>query len=392
VLTIQGTRSPALRRAFISRSGVSLGVILSLYAACTFAQTPLAPLHHYEVSRPTAAPSLPDWQYVTLGKAPHSYRLPVYASTKLNQDLTNIRHVIVVLPNTRHRPGQHYLDVAALVQNDPSNKTDTLIISPIFPSPIEQSFARMPAWRKASWKTGEPSIQADGRPAPISAFQVLDDMIQYVANNKHLPAASQLVLAAHGDGAHLLQRYAVLNTLDDVTPKKRLALRYVIANAPSYLYLTDERPLRNGLGFGSYERGICANYNDYPYGLQQFKQDGKNVTPHDIYERYSARNVVYLLGDIDSNPEDPNMDKQCGAEAQGATRFSRGANYAQHLQRIARATAVHMPQVHTPYAITGVAHDSAKIFASACGSKALLGERYTPRPEAAACQPIRVSF
>src|SRR3546814_17828362 len=54
-----------------------------------------------------------------------------------------------------------------------------------------------------------------------------------------------------------------------------------------------------------------------------------------LYVRYAARDVVYLLGSADNNPEDHDLDKPCGAEAQGATRLSRGLGYLRYERPLA---------------------------------------------------------
>ena len=115
----------------------------------------------------------------------------------------------------------------------------------------------MAAWRKASWEEGEDSVQAAGRPAPVSSFQVLDDLLRSLDDRQRLPALAGIVLAGHSGGAQLVQRYAVLNNVDGPLRRDGLALRYVIANPSSYLYLTNERPRPDGKGYAPYERGIC---------------------------------------------------------------------------------------------------------------------------------------
>ena len=88
----------------------------------------------------------------------------------------------------------------------------------------------MAAWRKASWEEGEDSVQAAGRPAPVSSFQVLDDLLRSLDDRQRLPALAGIVLAGHSGGAQLVQRYAVLNNVDGPLRRDGLALRYVIAN------------------------------------------------------------------------------------------------------------------------------------------------------------------
>lgn len=370
-------------------AGTSLLIALALYACATSAQTPLPPLAHQSNNHFNASASLPDWQYVTLGTTAHTYPLPIHANFKLNQSLETIRRVIIVLPSTRHSIGQHYLDVSSLILQNWAHMSDTLIISPIFPSPIDAKFSGVPAWKKSNWETGQNSTQAKGRPAPVSAYQVVDDILRRVADHSVMPELSQVVLAAHGGGAHLLQRYAMLNNMDEAIKDKGIAIRYVIANAPSYLYLTDERPRRNGSGFASYERGICPNYNHYPYGPQHLTGYATGLIPEYTYARYTSRDVVYLLGTADSNPEDHSKDKHCAAEAQGATRLSRGTGYIQYIHSLAKANPIATPFAHRPYRVNGVAHDAANMFGSQCGSHELLGTAPETNGHSAPCESIK---
>jgi hypothetical protein len=49
--------------------------------------------------------------------------------------------------------------------------------------------------------------------------------------------------------------------------------------------------------------------------------------PHgsaELEQRYVARQVIYLLGTADTNPDHPALDKSCMAEAQGPYRYVRG--------------------------------------------------------------------
>src|SRR5690606_36809484 len=157
-----------------------------------------------------------------------------------------------------------------------------------------------------------------------SAFQVLDDVVRWLSERKTMPAISAIVLAAHGSGAQLLQRYAVLNDLDGAVRRNGLQLRYVVANAPSYLYLTAERPRRSGAGYGPSARATCLPYNHLPFVPSQLPLSAGTPGSASLSVPYAARDVIYLPGSADNNPEDYGLDKHCAAEAQGATRLSRG--------------------------------------------------------------------
>lgn len=364
------------------------GLALALLADAAFAQTPLPPPYNYDEPLPAAPRPLPSWQYLTFGNAQHGYRMPVYANHDLNGNLPDIRRVIVILPGAHHDAGQHYQDMDKRVRRDPARHKDTLILALTFPTPIDATFARLPAWRKSSWETGGASIHAPERPAPISAFQVLDDVVRWLSERETMPAISAIVLAAHGSGAQLLQRYAVLNDLDGAVRRNGLQLRYVVANAPSYLYLTAERPRRSGAGYGPYERGICPTYNQYPYGPQQLPAYAGTPGPASLYVRYAARDVVYLLGSADNNPEDRSLDKHCAAEAQGATRLSRGLGYLQYDRLLAQRGATPVKLAHMSRQVMGVGHDATAMFDSQCGTQALLGADARLAERAAACETI----
>ncbi|MBO9353584.1 hypothetical protein GG851_06220 [Bordetella petrii] len=379
-------RPPRLRPHCRAAAGLALAVGLAVGAAR--AQTPLPPPYNYDEPLPQAPRPAPPWQDLALGEGKHAYRMPVYANRKLASPLDDIRRAIVVLHGDRRDARRYYQIIDALVQRDAARRADTLILALEFPTPIDAAYAGRPAWRKASWANGAPSVRVAGRPAPASAFQVLDDVLRALADRQRLPALEQIVLAGHSSGAQLLQRYAVLNDQDGALRRNGLAPRYVIANAPSYLYLTNERPRRGGTGFEPYERGICPTYNQYPYGPQNWPAYAGDPDPASLYVRYAARDVVYLLGSADNNPEDHGLDKRCGAEAQGATRLSRGLGYLRYDRLLAGRGARPVALHHEQQQVMGAGHDPAAMFGSLCGTRALLGDDASTDTGAAACQPI----
>ena len=50
-------------------------------------------------------------------------------------------------------------------------------------------------------------------------------------------------------------------------------------------------------------------------------------SPQALEAGYVARDVTYLVGELDTNPAHPALDRSCMAEAQGATRYERAHNY-----------------------------------------------------------------
>jgi hypothetical protein len=88
--------------------------------------------------------------------------------------------------------------------------------------------------------------------------------------------------------------------------------------------------------------------------------------PAALEAAYAARDVVYLLGAADTNPNHPALDKTCMAEAEGPDRYARGLAYFRYLQR-RRPTDL----AHRLLQVPNVGHDGDLMFNSSCGLAAL---------------------
>lgn len=381
-------RAPALLPALLP---AALAVAAVLAFASAHAQTPLPDPYDYDEATPAPKRAAPlRWQTVELGRPGHRYKMPVYANRDLTKDdLRGIKQVLIVIHGVKRDADQYFETAAALVADDPARAGDTLVLAPRFSGSIDSGFAGMAAWRKASWEDGQESVQAAGRPAPVASFQVLDDLLRSLNDRKRLPSLTGLVLAGHSAGAQLVHRYAVLNNLDGALRRDGLTLRYVIANPSSYLYLTNERPRADGKGYAPYERGICPTYNQYKYGTDKLPAYARETDDATLFVRYAARDVVYLLGGADNNPEHRLLDKACGAEAQGATRLARGTGYVQYEHVLAARGGKPVNLRHTAFEVGGVGHDGRRMFGSICGVRALLGSDAQASRTAAACDIIK---
>jgi hypothetical protein len=67
-------------------------------------------------------------------------------------------------------------------------------------------------------------------------------------------------------------------------------------------------------------------FNRWKYGLQHLPAYAKGQTPRN-WNRPTSSDIVYLLGQQDTDPNHPALDKSCAAEAQGAYRLIRGHYY-----------------------------------------------------------------
>lgn len=78
------------------------------------------------------------------------------------------------------------------------------------------------------------------------------------------------------------------------------------------------------------------------------------------------RNVIYLLGDEDIDPQQKDLDVSCAGEAEGPTRLARGQAYFAYLR--ARHPANWGQRM---WLVEGVAHSGSKMVEAPYGVKAL---------------------
>lgn len=329
----------------------------------------------------SASPSGPvatHLQIIELGHGAQRYPFAVYANRRLDKGaLADVKHLVIVIHGSSRDADRYAARASETLSSAVDRSRDTLIIAPKFLSPNERAAPALPAWRRDSWVTGEPSVSAPKRPAAVSAFQALDDLLLQFGERARLPSLSTVVVAGHSAGAQMVQRYAVLSPIDERLAKLGVSMRFIVANPASYLYLTTDRPANTKRGFGPYNRGICADYDSYRYGLDHLPAYAHERDPHKLAVRYAGRHVTYLLASADTNPEHRLLDKSCGAEAQGATRLSRGTAYLRYERTLTAAGAW---TTHQGFVVRGLGHDPATLFNSACGAQALFGERASGRP------------
>ncbi len=214
-------------------------------------------------------------------------------------------------------------------------------------------------WTTGGWEGGHNALG----PAPISSFTALDAIIARLADRTLFPNLRTVIVAGHSGGGQVAQRYAILAP----APPPGIAVRYVVANPSSYAYFDAWRPDPVGLA-------ACPRVNTWKYGMHALppyapaSQSGP-ASPEFLERRYAARNVTYLLGTADTDPQQRALDKSCMGEAQGPYRLARGLSYILHLR--ARDKAAQQQKV---YLVPGVGHNARQMFTAACGLTALFNK------------------
>ncbi len=291
--------------------------------------------------RPLAAP-----QTLRLGTAA-PYAFLAFANDDLQRASLPVQRAVIVLHGVRRNADDYYQAGERLLSAAGLTANDTLLLAPNFLTASD---------RLALWMHGTES--RSGR-AGIAGFSVLDDLLAYLSDRQHFPALKDILVIGHSAGGQLLQRYTLLGAGDQGLDARGINVRYLVSSPSSYLYL-DANRLRDGV-FEPLASTECPDYNHYRYGLEQapayFTRQGLDAVQ--VFRRYAARDVTYMVGQLDDKPDDPVMDHACGAAVQGATRLTRQLAYLRYEAFLAQQWQT--PVAHRQFQVQGVGHNAARL-------------------------------
>ena len=204
---------------------------------------------------------------------------------------------------------------------------ETLIIAPQFfeqtaiPCEIPNG---MLFWRVSPFRgSSRGAVGPDVRAVRISAFDVIDHWLSTLTHRRLFPKLKNIVLVGHSGGGQLVQRYAMVGKFE---PNPKIKIRFVVSAPSSYAYPSAERLDQSKNRFLVPDASTvaqCPKYNDWGYGLNSPYGYFERIRPEVIASRYPKRNVFYLCGSKDSDPNDAAIGKSCGAMLQGRHRLER---------------------------------------------------------------------
>jgi pimeloyl-ACP methyl ester carboxylesterase len=292
--------------------------------------------------------------------------LPLYVTGDWSKPEPEVTRVILVFHGLL-RDADVYLKSSEKALSDAGDAgRGTLLVVPQFLADLDIPAHGLPPdtlrWSREGWMEGAP---AHG-PAPVSSFEAIDAILTRVSDRQLFPNLKTVVVAGHSGGGQVVQRYAVVGKNEAALTAEGIHVRYVVANPSSYVYFSADRPLPAG-GTGPFAgAAACPMFNDWKYGFDAPPPYLAGSGVQALESRYVTRDVIYLLGTADTNPNHPVLDKSCSGEAEGPYRFARGHAYFAYLQaRHPSGLAHHL------WEVDGVGHDGGKMFGSACGLAAL---------------------
>ncbi|OYN87782.1 alpha/beta hydrolase [Parenemella sanctibonifatiensis] len=336
------------RRGWLALSGVLSTVLLALVIfqfvpRATEAADPQPPKVQGAVAKDqapvaTAAQVYPEPQMKTL-------RLPEgdldYCSNGDLTDLSAVNEIVISV----HGLDQDSCRIAgsALDSAERAKARNVLVVSPFFRVKERPELPRQLRWTFLGWSQGDDAIGTD-----LSSFEVVEQIIRKAGT---IP----VTVVGFSGGGQFTHRLAVTSRVE--------AHRYVVVNPSSYLYLDRTRP---------FPIEGCPGFNDYRYGLEKPNRYVSHAgSATSFTARFGTRNVVYLLGERDNDPQSKSMDATCAARAQGPNRLIRGKQYFAYLQELYGAETLARTQqlLYVPDA----GHNHHDMFVSDPGAKAIYG-------------------
>ena len=285
------------------------------------------------------------WRNYALGTANEAFR----------------RAVIVVHGSSRNADDYFGYVIDAATTED--RVKGTLILAPNFITSDDAPEADELYWSSGGWKKGNLSQNAPD----VSSFEVMDQIFEKLTEAGKFPNLEEIVLIGHSAGGQYVNRFAAGSEAEQALPGG-VGARYVVANPSSYVYPNGLRRVPGHLDvFAVPDPTIDCyyTYNDYKYGLDSRNTYMSLVTADEIRAQYQTREVVYLLGENDDDPNHSSLDTSCEGMQQGDHRFERGHIYYNHLCAYYDCTN------HEIVEVPGVGHSGNNMFNSPEGREVI---------------------
>lgn len=249
------------------------------------------------------------------------------------------------------RDADYYYDTGIIAAAAAHQLDRTLVIAPQFVEPKDLAGRDVPSstlrWN-GRWPGGSDALA----PAPISTYDVFDAIIGRLSDGRRFPRMRDIVVMGHSAGGQIVARYAIVGNAPQLDPGPHVPVRLIVSNPSSYLYFTDWRP---------FPPASCSDFDHWRYGLTGAPRYVTGSAAA-LEARYVKRRVTYLMGEADTNPNEDDLDRSCGGEAQGPYRFARAKYFIEYVAKR------HPGGTNQAYAfVPHVHHDNRGMFTSRCG-------------------------
>ena len=300
------------------------------------------------VAAPIAAPAQPCTsptsvceQWIVFGSGPA--RSMTYSSYPLDKQNATVTRALIMVHGAG-RNADHYFSTALAAAFLAGALENTVIVAPRFISPPDKPEANEVVWPN-TWRSGGTSTSH----APLTSFDVMDEIVRRLADKKTFPNLTKIVIAGHSAGGQVATRYQMANKLHGLAG---VSMTYVVANPSTYAWPVALRPLPIGDGdpattdkealgpngeklnsnfsFGPFDSTKAPRFNRWPAGVDDLSGYTAGMTADQLRKQLVERPATYLLGQVDILPLG-GFDSSATAMAQGPTRRARGEAFFKYV-------------------------------------------------------------
>lgn len=291
--------------------------------------------------------------------------IPYNSNYSLDKKNNNITRLMIAIHSSNHDANFYYKNTYKLASELHQEK-NTLIVAPQFllqsliSSPLHSDYLY---WRVYPF-LGSSIATYRNHKAKISAYEVLDMLIDDITQKGNFENIGEVVIFGHSAGGQLVNRYCAYSRFQ----KHNLKTRYIVMAPSSYLYFDNKRPI--GKDKALFQKATIATkkYNSWGYGLENLYRVHRKykISPDMMKKQYAKSDVTYLVGSRDNDPNNSTLSTTVAANLQGSNRLQRMQFYKKHLQNHFGNKVLSQ---HKFFIIPNVGHSSKGLMNSRIGKR-----------------------
>jgi hypothetical protein len=270
---------------------------------------------------------------------------PIYEE---NASWGNLRQAVIVVHGASHNPDA-YFSYLTNTLNAESLSENTVLIAPFFRNTATSSADDF-YWSSTGWRDGKLSNNSN----KISSFEVLDKIIEQLADAEHFPVLDQIIITGQSSGGRFTHVFAPSNKSHELYPN--IKFDYVVSES-QYFYYPDGQRIDESTN-QLYTPTGCAGYGIWPFGFNVAPEYLAGVSETNFNQKFITRPITYLLGN--GTASDPTLNlNNCSATLLGSSRYQRGENMFQYMELVHGATHNHSKTI-----ANGITHNGSAIYQS----------------------------
>ena len=299
-----------------------------------------------------------------------------YSTHPLQSEHQGITNLVIVVHGTNRNADDYFENMKTALTQRPLKVSSTAIIAPQYLTESDIDFHGLSEdhvyWSSDGWKSGSNSRDESSNPRDIRipSFEVQDTLI--MRSLRSFPNLRQLVFTGHSAGGQFTNRYTASSPIFEILCiESGISSKSIIANPGTYVYMSPERRVGDSETEFAIPDIDCPDYNEWSFGLEDLFVYPTRAGAEQIKEWYRSREVVYLLGQNDNDPNASTLPRSCRAMTFGNHRYERGMIYYNH---IVKTLGEEVKILHSKVEIPNIGHNNFEMYNSEEGLRVLFDE------------------